>query len=134
MSACMEPGLDILDAIDRAALLKRGTLRAWMVTNHQAFSDRLKTRKPDWPTLAKVFADAGLLDARGKAPTAEATRKTWYRVKADLKGPSRDAPTNHPTRETSNVQPGRPGTFNFNAAPKEDDQARLIGKPGDRKR
>ncbi len=134
----MEPGLDILDAIDRSALMKRGTLRAWMVTNYQAFGERIKTRKPDWPTLAKVFADAGLLDARGKAPTAEATRKTWYRVKADVtKGPAKVSALTpaQPTKEASNVQPSRqPGTFNFNAAPKEDDKARLIGKPGDRTR
>jgi hypothetical protein len=73
---------DILDAIDRAALKKRGTLRAWMVENRSAFHDRLLTHKPDWPTLARVFTQAGLLDSRGNAPTAEATRKTWYRVQA----------------------------------------------------
>jgi hypothetical protein len=84
MSACMEPGLDILDAIDRAALMKKGTLRAWMVTHHDAFKARLKTRKPDWITLAKVFADGGLLDARGKTPNAEVARKTWYRVQDDV--------------------------------------------------
>jgi hypothetical protein len=126
----MEPGLDILDAIDRSALMKRGTLRAWLVTNYQAFKDRLETRKPDWPTLAQVFSDAGLLDARGKPPTAEATRKTWYRVKSDLtKAPSR---TIQSTREAPNAQPSRPGSFNFSATPKEDDKTRLFGKPADR--
>jgi hypothetical protein len=76
---------DIFDAIDRAALKKRGTLRAWMSDNRTAFHDRLLTYKPDWPTLARVFTEAGLLDSRGNPPTAEAARKTWYRVQAEKK-------------------------------------------------
>jgi hypothetical protein len=133
MSAYMEPGLDILDAIDRSALVKRGTLRAWMVTNHQAFSERLETRKPDWPTLAKVFADAGLLDTRGKAPTAEATRKTWYRIKAEMRktATAATAPIQTTREVVTNVS--RPaGSFSYSATPKEDDKARLFGKPADR--
>jgi hypothetical protein len=51
------------------------------MTNQAAFDMRLRTRKPDWSKFAEVFAKAGLLDARGQPPTAEATRKTWYRVK-----------------------------------------------------
>ena len=81
----MEPELDIFAAIDRAALRKRGTLRAWMAENRAAFEERLLTRKPDWPTLAGVFASAGLLDSRGNPPTAEATRKTWQRVKGPVR-------------------------------------------------
>jgi hypothetical protein len=77
----MEPGNDILDAIDRSDIPNRGTLKAWMMTNQAAFDMRLRTRKPDWSKFAEVFAKAGLLDARGQPPTAEATRKTWYRVK-----------------------------------------------------
>jgi hypothetical protein len=76
----MEPETnDILAAIDRSLRMKRGTLRAWMIDNYQALQQRLEIRKPDWDALAKVFADGGLLNARGEAPTAEATRKTWFR-------------------------------------------------------
>lgn len=80
----MEPAIDILDAIDSSALRKRGTLRSWMVEHREAFAQRLDTRRPDWAVLAEVFVKAGLLDSRGNPPTAEATRKTWYRIKSDL--------------------------------------------------
>jgi hypothetical protein len=76
---------DVLAAIDRAALRKRGTMRQWMAENKAAFAGRLVTQKPDWSALAKVFSDAGLLDARGNPPTAEATRKTWQRVRGPVR-------------------------------------------------
>ena len=79
----MERELDILDAIDRSGIPNRGTLKVWLTKNQDAFDERLVTRKPDWSALAEVFVKAGLLDSRGKPPTAEATRKTWYRVKGD---------------------------------------------------
>jgi len=134
----MEPGLDILDAIDRAALQKRGTLRAWMLANRAAFEERLLTRKPDWPTLARVFSDAGLLDARGNPPTAEATRKTWYRVKEDLtRNPGKKAATTVATTSAQATQSTREpatnvsrpaGTFKLDLSPKEDDKDRLFGR------
>jgi hypothetical protein len=81
----MEPEPDILDAITRAGLQRRGTLREWMIANRDAFARKLTVYKPDWQVLAKVFADAGLLDQRGNPPTAEAARKTWQRLNKEAK-------------------------------------------------
>jgi len=99
---------DILSAISRAGLQKRGTLKEWMIANREAFASKLEGFKPDWPILAKVFADAGLLDQRGNRPTAEATRKTWQRVrKLSKPGPRpRDAPT--PTGNAKTAPVHRP--------------------------
>jgi len=107
MSGHMEPGMDIFAAIDRTALKKRSTLRAWMAENYVAFKDRLQTGKPDWSELAKVFVEAGLLDARGNKPTAEAARKTWYRLKADT---AKLASTTQPPKiaTTPSAAAGRP--------------------------
>jgi hypothetical protein len=80
MTVRMEREPDILDTIDAMGLQERGTLRAWMTKNHDAFAQRLERFKPDWPALAAVFANAKLTDRRGNPPTAEATRKTWFRV------------------------------------------------------
>ena len=50
--------------------------------------------------LAAVFSSAGLLNARGKPPTAEAARKTWQRIRA----PVRDRPAKTETTRAS-VEP-----------------------------
>ena len=140
----MEPELDIFDAIDRAALKKRGTLRAWMIENRAAFEERLLTRKPDWPTLAAVFASAGLLDSRGKPPTSEAARKTWQRVKGPVRpraGPTKTAtePAMAPVKSTPPIRPRPPTTPDRSSLDRPDEDEgvpafveprhRFIGKP-----
>jgi hypothetical protein len=95
---------DIFAAIDRAGLEEKGGLRAWMLKNHDAFAERLKTMRPDWDLLASVFANAGKTDMRGKLPTkGETVRKTWLRVRNEVKASQRTQPVRR-----SAVPPARP--------------------------
>lgn len=76
---------DILAAIDRSSLKRRGTLREWMRRNHEAFARKLQEVRPEWDVLAKLFADGGFTDARGNIPTSgETVRKTWFRVRKEM--------------------------------------------------
>jgi hypothetical protein len=100
---------DILNAIDRIGLQERGTLRTWMTLNHDAFAERLERFKPDWTALAEVFAKSGLTDRRGNPPTAEATRKTWQRVRiAARANPAVTRPALPPTTATEQTRPPPP--------------------------
>jgi hypothetical protein len=77
---------DILSAIDKAdPTLRKSRLAAWMRANHDALDARLRGHRTVWSKLAAVFAEQGLVDSRGKPPTAEGARKTWQRVKAEIK-------------------------------------------------
>jgi hypothetical protein len=44
-----------------------------------------KPRRPDWTHVAEKFAARGLLDGNGQPPNADATRKTWWKVRWDKK-------------------------------------------------
>jgi len=77
---------DVLDAIDRSqALQSRSTLGSWMRQNHDAFAQRLENKRADWAVLAALFGDAGLTDRFGRPPKPETARKTWLRVRAQVK-------------------------------------------------
>ena len=77
---------DILDAIDRSEALKpRSLLTDWMRQNHDAFAQRLQTKRADWVVLAALFGEAGLTDRFGKPPKPETARKAWLRVRAEVK-------------------------------------------------
>ena len=76
---------DILDAIDKAdPTLRKSRLAAWMRANHDALDVRLRGHRTVWSKLAAVFAEQGLVDARGNPPTAEGARKTWQRIKREV--------------------------------------------------
>ena len=76
---------DILDAIDKAdPTLRKSRLAAWMRANHDALDARLRGHRTVWSKLAAVFAEQGLVDARGNPPTAEGARKTWQRIKREV--------------------------------------------------
>ena len=91
----MQRGKDILEAIDKLDSLRvRSGLAIWMKDNHDAFADRLSKKLPDWVVLAKLFGDAGLTDRYGHPPKAETARKTWQRVRKEVK----DARANGPAR------------------------------------
>lgn len=69
----------ISDALDGHGALRSGVYR-WFWDNHDWFAERLRVRRPSWPAIAKGFAECGVLDGDGKAPTAETVRRTWWRV------------------------------------------------------
>ena len=82
----MKRGNGILEAIDKLDSLRvRSGLAIWMRDNHDAFADRLSKKLPDWVVLAKLFGDAGLTDRHGHPPKAETARKTWQRVRNEVK-------------------------------------------------
>jgi hypothetical protein len=124
----MEPKFDILDAIARSpALRARGTLKAWMAENLEALSKRLKMQQPDWGALAEIFVSAGLSDSRGKPPSAEVTRKTWYRVKREKTAPHRATKT-----PNADLNPSLPSSPVISPPPPEDEddfQFRPVQRP-----
>jgi hypothetical protein len=82
----MKRGNGILEAIDKLGSLRlRSGLAIWMRENHDAFADRLSKKLPDWVTLATLFGKAGLTDRYGNPPKAETARKTWQRVRKEVK-------------------------------------------------
>jgi hypothetical protein len=93
----MTLGKGVLEAIDKLDSLRvRSGLAIWMRDNHDAFADRLSGKLPDWVVLAKLFGQAGLTDRYGIPPKAETARKTWQRVRKEVKdarpnGPAQDA-------------------------------------------
>lgn len=77
---------DVLTAIDTADVLTaRSPLQEWMRANHDAFAARLANRRADWAVLAKLFTEAGLTNRYGAALEAETARKTWLRVRQQVK-------------------------------------------------
>jgi hypothetical protein len=82
----MARGKDVLEAIDKSETLRRkSSLERWMRDNHDAFADRLHARIADWSVLATMFADADLTDRYGNPPKPETARKTWQRVRHQVK-------------------------------------------------
>lgn len=69
----------IEDALDGHGTLRSAVYR-WFWDHHDWFAERLRVRRPNWPAIAKGFADSGVLDGDGKSPTAETVRRTWWRV------------------------------------------------------
>jgi hypothetical protein len=139
--------------LTEAALSKRSALYVWMLENHDTFAEVVaKAGRPNWKALAEAFGAQGYTDSDGQSPSDEVTRQTWWRVRKTVKARRAKRPTSpatelktatdipppllpptQPTREAINVQPSRPGTFNFSPTPKEDDKERLLGKPANRK-
>jgi hypothetical protein len=97
LGTLMTLGKGVLEAIDKLDSLRvRSGLAIWMRDNHDAFADRLSGKLPDWVVLAKLFGQAGLTDRYGIPPKAETARKTWQRVRKEVKdarpnGPAQDA-------------------------------------------
>jgi hypothetical protein len=98
----------ILEAIDKLDSLRlRSGLAIWMRENHDAFADRLSKKLPDWVALATLFGKAGLTDRYGNPPKAETARKTWQRVRKEVKeARARDA-VPAPTLTASHLGPGQ---------------------------
>ncbi len=57
-------------------------LGQWLTEHEQEVADLIDGAETvDWTDLADSFAQAGLLDARGRLPNAETARETWRRVR-----------------------------------------------------
>jgi hypothetical protein len=119
---------DVLRAIEKSSLKRKASLRDWLRENHDDFAARLKTRRVDWDVLAKVFVDADLTDARGNPPSAEASRKTWIRVHAEVRAgrPIHPPPSAAPSRA---VQQPLPSAAPVPASEFEPGSSRFAGKP-----
>ena len=59
----------------------RSSLFWWMVENHDQLASAVGGRRLQWTRLCARFAKLGLTDANGHAPSEQAARKTWRRVR-----------------------------------------------------
>jgi len=74
----------------------RSSLYQWLWQRRERFANHLRSIRPNWGALAIEFGAMGLKDSKGKAPTGERTRKTWYQVRQDTAGPIR-SPASKPS-------------------------------------
>ena len=73
----------VLRAADQGS--SRSRLYQWMRQHHENLAAQFEKVRPNWPALAAEFASLGIMDSTGKPATSERTRKTWWRVRADVK-------------------------------------------------
>jgi hypothetical protein len=137
----MTRGKGVLEAIDKLDSLRvRSGLAIWMKDNHDAFADRLSRKLPDWVVLAKLFGEAGLTDRYGNPPKAETARKTWQRVRKEVKdaranGPDQGAfpsvskPGQHQCRADSVTEPLDPPVVPTDEEPADDLPPRFTFRP-----
>jgi hypothetical protein len=137
----MDRGKGVLEAIDKLDSLRvRSGLAIWMRDNHDAFADRLSRKLPDWAVLAKLFGEAGLTDRYGNPPKAETARKTWQRVRNEVKsargnGPDQGAfpPVSKPGRDQrrshSVTEPSGPPVVPTDEEPADDLPPRFTFRP-----
>jgi hypothetical protein len=64
---------------------RRSALYQWMLDNHDAFSEMVSRRRPNWKRLAEVFTGLGLSDG-DKPLVAETVRQYWWRVRQSKSG------------------------------------------------
>ena len=57
----------------------------WMVEHHDEIVARAAGGRLNWTVLCRLLADRGLVDGRGAPPTAAGARKTWQRVRAEVR-------------------------------------------------
>jgi hypothetical protein len=76
------------DAIrDIIASAGRGvTLDSWMLTNFSVLETELSPRRNlDWDTLASRLSDEGLTNLHGRKLTGHTARRTWWRVRDEVR-------------------------------------------------
>jgi hypothetical protein len=72
----------LLSARKRAV---RSALYHFMRQHHDELTTLFAEMPPAWEPLAERFGAMGLTDRRGKPPTANTARMTWWRVRTDVK-------------------------------------------------
>ena len=76
------PAVDVEGLRAAAMLQRRSPLWVWMLKNYDTFAAiAAEAGRPNWKQVANWFHEAGLKDTRGKPPSADACRQTWYRVR-----------------------------------------------------
>jgi hypothetical protein len=137
----MSYGSGVLEAIDKLDSLRvRSNLAIWMRENHDAFAERLAKKLPDWVVLAKLFGEAGLTDRYGNPPKAETARKTWQRVRKEVKdarsrghvpAPSPAVPAPVPVQRPSPaaITPPDPALPSADDEPADDPPSRFTFRP-----
>jgi len=137
----MSYGNGVLEAIDKLDSLRvRSNLAIWMRENHDAFADRLAKKLPNWVVLAKLFGEAGLTDRYGNPPKAETARKTWQRVRKEVKevrardgvpasapADSLPVPVHHPS--PAGIMPPGPPPSSTGEEPADDPPPRFTFRP-----
>lgn len=86
---------------------RHSTLFRWLHENHDTLVAEFAKRPPRWVALVLEFAEAGLTDRRGKAPTCHGARQTWLRVRRAVAQERRTAP---PARRAKAPPPGLPSS------------------------
>jgi hypothetical protein len=133
----MSYGNAVLDAIDRLDSLRaRSSLAIWMRENHDGFADRLSRKLPNWTVLAKLFGEAGLTDRFGNPPKAETARKTWQRVRREVKEarardcvPIPSPSASHPAPVTHAITSPGPSILATDEEPADDPPPRFTFHP-----
>lgn len=91
---------------------RQSPVYAFLWTNYAKLQSRLTPRaRPNWAVIAEEFARLGVLDGRGKPPTAERVRKVWWQVGKDKAGVTtrrkRTPPPPPQSPPTAATQPAR---------------------------
>ena len=71
------------------ALQGRSRLYHWLRANYAELAAAREQVRSTWADLAAIVVEAGLKDARGQDPSAEAVRKAWQKVARDVKASGR---------------------------------------------
>src|SRR5215470_12811284 len=68
-----------------ASLAGRSELYRWMLEHADDIERAISVAgRPNWPALARTFAEAGLTDRNGNPPNPEVARQTWFKVRKAL--------------------------------------------------
>jgi hypothetical protein len=59
----------------------RSPLFWWLVENHDEIASAARGRRLRWDALCTRFAEAGLTDCNGKAPSPATARRTWHKAR-----------------------------------------------------
>ncbi len=110
---------------------QRSPLYLWFRHNRARLLEEFATKAPSWPGLAAALGENGILNGEGKRPTAEGARTVWYRVRREMSGGARVAPSRQSPpaiRPVEDTQTAQPLTGNGEAeAPRRFGTVRLRG-------
>lgn len=73
---------DVLDGLSRSE--ERSPLFWWLHRHHDAIVRATGGRRMRWEPLRARVVARGLTDVRGKSPTLETLRKTWWSVRREI--------------------------------------------------
>lgn len=68
----------------KPAVQKTSPIFDWMVRHYEDCKRDWPERNKAWADLAKAFKAEGIMDGRGKPPTAKTVAATWYKVRLKM--------------------------------------------------